>query len=331
MPRRQRDPDFDEFYRTLRENWMQSFVAACRIELQFESPTARPDFDFWWVIHLQGKLQVGDAAASFSEDSDGLQLRIDNVRAVDCYEAFDRAQILIETALAAMSLAIQREYEEQYRGHVRLTWRSDEVVIEPWESMLPGKGAVGSARWMDASEAQSYVNGITAFPELRMLLSSYYDSLAPVSPAAKFYAAFAVVEYAEKRFSDSAEAVLLSDAQFIAVVNTVSETLVASEVEAKTVERVVNFVSELRSRTLRNRRDKLVSILRNQIRLTELKLSDAETVTVDASLIGDILEARHRLVHAPSTSSEKRALKRLSDAVVLVAQAVLDNVLGDPS
>ncbi|MFZ2490254.1 MAG: hypothetical protein WA208_02100 [Thermoanaerobaculia bacterium] len=313
----------------LLEQWRQALLepysATVLLRTEFIGALAKPDFEYWWVIHPYGELAVNGAKLTVDSTAEGYVARLDGIMAVSCYEALDAAEGVFTLAVAALSLKVQLEYADQEHGHARLSFRRDHIQIDPWKSLMPGKGGVGSSHPVALDEVGMFTTGDA---DLRSLLISYYNALAPTAPDVKFYSAFATIEYIERRFGESIVTTPVFTRSAIDAAGDAVEKCLASSVAAPVAKQARDaFTETAASKTLESRAEKLTTILRDQLGIVSFAYRK-DAVGVDAEFCQRLIRVRHSLFHAKKDSAELRAdrrqMKSVSDQLMILTGQILE-------
>jgi hypothetical protein len=318
----------DELNALIREAMLETYDASVPIRTEFVGALARPDFGFWWVLHPYGEFELDGTQVSIDVVGNDYVARIHGLKSESQHVALSKADELFTIALAAISLRVQQDQERQEEGHVRLVFRRDEISIEPWKNYGPGKGALGRSHPVALVDCAAYGRGT---PHLRALMVSFYAALAPTAHDAKFYSAFATIEYIEKSFvSRISTTELATDEDVSIVAQLVGKELTTLGYAPKKVLEIQRRATDsIRGATVESRAEKLKAILVDVFGLKRL-LYRGNEVAVDEELCRRLIRTRNRLFHgSPASQSNRDNLKELADQLIMIGGAILHILLTD--
>lgn len=219
-------------------------------------------------------------------------------------EAFSFFADKVDVAIMALSISLHDELNDPHRGSARLAWLpgASNVLPVPDGAGTPGVSA-SVAVTLDLkptfSDAQALVLGLENHPELRFLLDAAYGGLRPGDLRAKFYRAFAVIEYIERKSVKQISTRPLTSTSFVDdLLDRVEEECTKAGHDGNLKVRVRGQVaSAIKGRTFENREEKLAAILVDVFGLDTVSRPDGQDEPVTPAFCARFTKARNKLFH----------------------------------
>jgi hypothetical protein len=276
-----------------------------------------------WRVRIDGELLwQGQSVRLTSEDGGTIRAVFDAVPAASQGEAYARTCEALSALVPLLSLESQREHLNRHYGPLRATWSRAELRITPADEWPSMSVALRSERRVEIAGLNDHLAAFAAIPDLRPLLLSYDRALAPDDEETRFFNAFAIVEFVEKRFATSDRFTrLLDDAGADAVIEAMEVCVRARQAPPNILKRLTSLVGgSLRRGTIEGREFKLLKVLRDDFGIA--RVEDAiGPVDVDIELVRQLTDARNRLFHG--AAGEAAGFVRLTDRLTLIVEQIL--------
>lgn len=221
--------------------------------------------------------------------------------------------VLIDNIENYITFELNREKPDHYNGIFRFI--IDRFTLKNQYGISDALAIQGTHR-----RKLTLLENLNIDGEISFLLFQNHLSLTEDSNKTKFFHAFLIIEWLENKFShlftDHSELIFSSE-QVNSVVQHIEDNIpIDEQIRQRTIERIKREISKI---TFKSRRDKLLYVLNNKLRIEQVSWVGT-TILVNDNFIKTLIETRNGIAHA---SSDLTVLEKAVWQLILVNQIII--------
>lgn len=296
--------------------------------MEYISDYDKHNFYYESGIEIDTDIVIKSSICHIKSKDDSINIRISDIEAENEDDAFKKVENIIHEIKIVLSHVIQKQNQNQHYGHIRLNNKKKEISILPRDYSISENVGIKLTQIIKKDTIQEYFDAALNNSDLRFVLNSYHNSVGPYDLRSKFFNAFTIIEFIEKKYSDSLNVTPLLPLELLDnIKNHISDTLKEKEVQQEIISRTVSRVNEFFiNATFESRKKKLLLILKDIFKIDSITYITKE-IQIDEQLCDVLIKYRNNLFHGNKKEIDNLELKEKLEKLILICERVVSYYL----